>query len=288
MSKLVQVWKVCDARVLSVTMVGAMKKNIDTPYAKVSIGQHWLNDSKSLEAMCDAAEVSKGDNILEVGPGHGTLTTRLLARGAHVTAVELDKDLVYELKGKFSGSFFRLFVGSILQFDLSTMPANYKVVANIPYYLTSNFLRIICESPYPFSKAALLVQKEVAERVAAKPGDMSLLSVSVQFYCKTGLGPVVPARLFLPQPKVDSQILMLEHTGPRFPDVDTKKFFQVVKAGFGERRKKIRSSLSGGLRVSKHEAGALLDEAGISHHVRAQELSLEDWHGLYKVIHPLD
>lgn len=263
-----------------------MKKEKDTPYAKVSIGQHWLNDEKTLDAMCDGAQIEQGDYVLEVGPGHGSLTKKLLARGANVTAVELDKDLIYELKGKFSGTAFRLYIGSILQFDFNSMPPGYKVAANIPYYLTSNFLRLLCESTNPFTYASLLVQKEVAERVAAKPGGMSLLSISVQFYCDAEAGQKVPSRLFLPIPKVDSQILLLKHTGPRFKDVDIKQFFQLVKAGFSERRKKLRSSLSGGLRIHKKEASQLLKKAGIDSDRRAQELSLEDWHKLYMVVYP--
>jgi 16S rRNA (adenine1518-N6/adenine1519-N6)-dimethyltransferase len=267
-------------------MLNIMKKNLDTPYAKVSIGQHWLNDEKTLDAMCDGALVEQGDHVLEVGPGHGSLTKKLLERGANVTAVELDQDLIYELKGKFSGAAFRLYIGSILQFDFHSMMPGYKVAANIPYYLTSNFLRLLCESDNPFSLAALLVQREVAERVAARPGDMSLLSVSVQFYCHAEAGQKVPARLFLPMPKVDSQILLLRHTGPMFKDVDTKLFFNVVRAGFSERRKKLRSSLSGGLRIDKSEASALLEKAGISPDLRAQELSMDDWHSLYLAVHP--
>ena len=261
-----------------------MKKNVDTPYAKVSIGQHWLDDDKSLEAMCDGAEITKGDHVLEIGPGHGSLTKKLIDRGASVTAVELDKDLTYELKGKFSGENFRLYLGNILQFDFNSLPPGYKVVANIPYYLTSNILRILCESPNPFSMAAILVQKEVAERVAAMPGDMSLLSVSVQFYCNTGLGPKVPAKLFSPPPKVDSEILLLQHTGPKFVDINKTQFFQLVKAGFSERRKKLTNSLSGGYNISKKDAKHILETAGINPHKRAQELTLTDWHNLYLVV----
>ena len=261
-----------------------MRKDIDTAYAKVSIGQHWLDDERSLEAMCAGADIKAGDHVLEVGPGHGTLTKKLIDRGAFVTAVEIDLDLTYELKGKFSGDNFRLYVGSILQFDFNTLPKGYKVVANIPYYLTSNLLRLLCESTNPFSFASLLVQKEVAERVAAKPGDMSLLSNSVQFYCNTGVGPKVPAKLFSPPPKVDSQILLLEYTGPKFVDVDRKQFFQLVRAGFSERRKKLINSLSGGFNISKKDAKLLLETAGIDPHRRAQELSLIDWHNLYKVV----
>ena len=174
----------------------------------------------------------------------------------------------------------------ILQFDLTKLPKGYKVVANIPYYLTSKLIRDLCESANPFSQAALLVQKEVAERVAAEPGALSILGVSTQFFCSVGLGPVVPAELFTPPPKVDSQILMLDYRGPRFSDVDTTKYFQLIKAGFSERRKKLRSSLSGGLHISKQAASDLLEHAAINPDARAQELSLDDWHGLYHAQSP--
>ncbi len=250
-------------------------------FAKKRLGQHWLRDEASLEAMCIAADVGVGDTVLEIGPGQGALTEKLLARGARVVAVELDESLATNLQEKFQDQPFTLHLESILNFDLNQLPPGFKVVANIPYYLTSNLLRVLCESSNPFSQAALLVQKEVAERVTAAPGQMGLLSVSVQFYCRVGLGPVVPARLFTPPPKVDSQILMLDYSGPLFADVDTKLFFSLVKAGFSERRKKLRSSLSGGLRISKQESTALVEQAGIRPDARAQELSLEQWHRLY-------
>ena len=117
--------------------------------------------------------------------------------------------------------------------------------------------------------------------MVAKPGDMGVLSVSVQYYCAVGLGPVVPAALFFPPPKVDSQILMLEYKGPHYKNVDTKKYFQIVRAGFSERRKKLRSSLAGGLRINKLESSRLLEEAGIDPRRRAQELTLAEWHNLY-------
>jgi 16S rRNA (adenine1518-N6/adenine1519-N6)-dimethyltransferase len=132
---------------------------------------------------------------------------------------------------------------------------------------------------------ALLVQKEVAERVAAQPGDMSLLSVSVQYYCEAELDRVVPAALFTPPPKVDSQILKLTYrTKPLFKDVDTKKFFQIIKAGFSQRRKKLRSSLSAGLHMEKGKLEGLLQKAGISPDRRPQELSLDDWYALYQAL----
>jgi 16S rRNA (adenine1518-N6/adenine1519-N6)-dimethyltransferase len=170
----------------------------------------------------------------------------------------------------------------ILSFDLSELPAGYKVVANIPYYLTSNLIRVLCESPTVFSDAALLIQKEVAERVVAKPGQMSLLSVSAQYYCEVALGSFVPARLFTPPPKVDSQVLELHRRPePLFPDVDDKQFFRIVKAGFSQKRKTLVNSLSAGLSISKDQAREMLAAAKIAENTRAQALSLQQWYELY-------
>ncbi len=258
------------------------------PHAKKSLGQNWLHDTAALEAMCDAAGVGPEDLVIEVGPGLGTLTEKLLERGAEVWALEYDESLIPDLEKKFASydsARFHVEHADILQYDFNNPSPGYKVVANIPYYLTSNLLRRLCEADNHFSVAALLVQKEVAERVAADPGDMSLLSVSVQFYAEVSLGQVVPAELFTPVPKVDSQILILRYREqPLFPGVDTKKFFRIVKAGFSERRKKLRSSLSGGLGISKQEAEDLLHKSGIDPNLRAQELSLGDWHNLYKML----
>lgn len=256
---------------------------------KKSLGQHWLYDELSLEAMADVAGVKTGDTVLEIGPGLGTLTKELLSRQATVIAVEFDHDLAEALPDCIRDKNLQVIEHDILSFDFTQLPAGYKVAANIPYYLTSNLLRVMCESPNPFDTAALLIQKEVAERVAAKPGDMSLLSVSVQFYCEVQLSVMVPAELFTPPPKVDSQVLGLKYRQkPLYPDVDTKKFFRLVKAGFSERRKKLRSSLSGGLHIAKPEAETLLQNAGIDPNLRAQALSLDNWYALYKTMQGLD
>lgn len=253
---------------------------------KKHLGQHWLFDELMLDSMCEAADVGNGDLVLEVGPGLGTLTEKLLNKGAEVWALEFDESLIPGLKKKFSSfdnNEFHIEQTDILKYDFNKPPAGYKVVANIPYYLTSNLLRKMCEAENHFSKAALLIQKEVAERVCAQPGEMSILSVSVQFYCEASLGELVPARLFTPPPKVDSQILKLKYRHePLFSDVDTSKFFRLIKAGFSEKRKKLRSSLSGGLHISKTEADDLLSSVGISPDLRAQQLSLDDWYKLYK------
>ena len=254
----------------------------DSVVPNKSLGQHWLHDQASLAAMADGVALSPGDCVLEIGPGLGTLTSVLLERGAHVTAVEFDHELAKALPGRIASDNLTVVEHDILTFDFTRLPSGYKVAANIPYYLTSKLLRVMCESPNPFSQAALLVQKEVAERICARPGDMSLLSVGVQFYCETQLGGIVPAELFTPPPKVDSQIVLLTYRQtPLFPDVDTKAFFRLVKAGFSQRRKKLRSSLSAGLALSKLATDELLAAANIDPNLRAQNLSLDDWYRLY-------
>lgn len=252
---------------------------------KKSLGQHWLYDGPTLDAIIDCADVQAEDTVLEIGPGLGTLTSRLVKRAGHVTAVEFDRELTDKLPATVQSDILDVVHEDILRFDLTTLPPAYKVVANIPYYLTSNLIRILCESGNPFDMAAILIQKEVAERVAARPGQMSLLSVSAQFYCDVSLGPVVPAELFTPPPKVDSQVLVLKYRSePLFDAVDTKQFFHVVKAGFSQKRKTLQNALSGGLAVSKDEARAMCEAADIPPTQRAQALSLEDWYALYEVI----
>lgn len=249
------------------------------------MGQHWLNDEDSLDAMVAAAEVSAEDVVLEIGPGPGTLTSKLVEVAQKVIAVEFDSELARDLPKRVPAGNLEIIQQDILRFDFTSLPCGYKVAANIPYYLTSNLLRVMCESSNPFAVAALLMQKEVAERVCAKPGDMSVLSVSVQFYCEAFLDKLVPAELFTPPPKVDSQILKLVYRArPLFPDVDTKLFFRIVKAGFAQKRKTMLNSLSAGLHLNRDETTQLLEKASISPTTRAQNLSLDDWHRLYQVV----
>ena len=252
---------------------------------KKSLGQHWLYDEDSLMAMCDSAELKDNDHVVEIGPGLGTLTKYLVERASQVTAVEYDEELFRSLPKNVVADNLNIIHDDCLTFDYGTMPAGYKVVANIPYYLTSNLLRVLSEAPNPPSMIVLLVQKEVAERVAAGPGQMSILSVSVQLYYEATLGALVPAELFTPPPKVDSQIIKLvRRANPMFPDLDSAKFFRLVKAGFSQRRKKLRSSLSAGLHMSKPEIEQLLQSANISSDSRPQELSLEEWNRLTEAI----
>ncbi len=249
-----------------------------------SLGQHWLHDVATLEAIVQFAGIQADDNVLEIGPGLGTLTKALINTGVKVHAIEFDERLAKELPERVSSKNLTVEKADILSFDLSGLPANYKVVANVPYYITSAIVRRLLESTHPPKSAALLVQKEVAERIAAKPGKMSLLSISAQFYAAIELGPIVPAKLFTPPPKVDSQVVRLTYAGPKFTDIETKHFFRIVKAGFAERRKKLRSSLAGGLHLAKPDVDELLNQANINPEARAQELSLEHWHALALVM----
>lgn len=252
--------------------------------AKKSLGQHWLKDETTLEAICQAGELTSTDTVLEIGPGLGHLTRQLAERAGQVIAVEVDETLAKEL-GRATIPNLRIINGDILEFDLNELPAGYKVVANIPYYLTSNLIRILSESTNPPQLMVLLVQKEVAERLAAAPGQMSLLSVSAQLYYEPRLDRLVPAELFEPPPKVDSQVIILRRRQPLlFNDLDTKLFFRVVKAGFAGRRKKLRGSLAAGLVIDKAQADEILKKAGIDGDLRAQNLSLNDWHKLYRAM----
>lgn len=245
---------------------------------KKELGQHWLRDRLTLEAIVDCADIGPQDTVLEIGPGLGTMTSSLLAKAKQVIAVEFDADLARKLPGQFPGKNLTVVNQDILSYDLTGLPNDYIVVGNIPYYITNKIVRKVSETPHRPIRAVLLVQKEVAERLASGPGQMSLLSVSAQVFHEVSLGPVVGRDLFTPPPKVDSQVVILkrrEH--PLVPEFQQKQFFRLVRAGFAERRKKLRSSLSAGLAISKQEAEVLLEQANISADARAQELSIEQW-----------
>jgi 16S rRNA (adenine1518-N6/adenine1519-N6)-dimethyltransferase len=252
-----------------------------------SLGQHWLKDRDVLAHIAECAELTPDDTVLEIGPGLGTLTSELLRRSKKVVAVEFDEQLARKLPAQFPGTSLEVVEQDILSFDLSELPADYAVVANVPYYITSKIVQMLMTAQNKPRIAVLLVQKEVAERLAAEPGQMSILAVSAQLFADVTLGDVVPARFFTPPPKVDSQVVILRtRQTPFLTDVSEKDFFVVVKAGFSAKRKKLRSSLSGGLKVSKEQVEALLKQADISPDVRAEALSLDDWVRLVRVVHP--
>lgn len=249
---------------------------------KKSLGQHWLKDQTILQQITDQAQISREDVILEVGPGLGTLTDKLLAKSDNVIAVELDETLARNLSKNASKN-LKVLNQDILDFDLESLPSGYKVIANIPYYLTSNLIRKFTNAANSPQLIVLLVQKEVSERIAAGPGNMSILAVAAQLDYEPELGVIVPAELFTPPPKVDSQVIIMRRRAePLFKDMNNKKFFRLVKAGFSERRKKLRSSIAGGLGIEKTTAEELLKKAEIDPNARAQELVLSDWYELYK------
>ena len=243
-----------------------------------SLGQHWLRDRDVLKDIVDEAELTKQDTVLEIGPGLGTLTSELLRQAGSVTAVEFDSDLARKLPAQFPGTNLTVVNEDILQFNLSSLPANYKVVANVPYYITSKIVQRLMTAKNKPSVVVLLVQKEVAERLAAEPGDMSILAISAQVYAEVSMGSIVPAELFTPPPKVDSAVVVLRMRSASLIDgLDERAFFRVVKAGFSAKRKKLRSSLAGGIALAKSDAERLLEQAGISPNARAEDISIEDW-----------
>ena len=248
-----------------------------------SLGQHWLNDSATLDAIVAAADIQSTDTVLEIGPGLGTLTAKLAKKAGHVVAVEFDRLLANMLPTRVQSKNLEVIEGDIIHFDLSRLPKSYKVVANVPYYITSKIVQKLMTASNRPSTTVLLVQKEVAERLAAQPGSMSILTVSAQLFAEVSLGDVVPPEMFIPPPKVDSQVVILK-TRPEvlFSDIDEKQFFRVVKAGFSERRKKLRSSLSGSFNIEKSQADTWLQKAGINPEARAQELTLDEWYSLVK------
>lgn len=252
---------------------------------KKSLGQHWLRDRGVLSDIADGAELTADDTVLEIGPGLGTLTSELLRRAGKVIAIEIDSDLARKLPGQFPGKNLEVINADFLDYDLSTLPMGYRVVANVPYYITGKIIQKLMTADNKPSITVLLVQKEVAERLAAKPGDMSLLSVSAQIYADVSLGNVVPAELFTPPPKVDSQVVIMRaRKEPLINNANENKFFRIVKAGFSAKRKKLRSSLAGGLGISKDEAEHILKKASIDSNDRPERLDLNDWIGLLDFI----
>lgn len=243
-----------------------------------ALGQHWLKDRLILEAIVDSAQITTDDHVVEIGPGLGTMTSVILGQAKSVTAIEYDDNLALKLPKQFPGKNLQVVTSDILQYDFSVIEGAYKIIGNIPYYITNKIVRTLTETSHKPSIAVLLMQKEVAERIASKPGEMSILSVVTQIYYETSLGVVVTRDYFTPPPKVDSQVIVLhKRPTPLVPESEQKLFIRVVKAGFSAKRKKLRSSLAGGLALSKETCEQLLHEAELSSDARAQELSIHQW-----------
>ncbi|MEZ4834253.1 MAG: 16S rRNA (adenine(1518)-N(6)/adenine(1519)-N(6))-dimethyltransferase RsmA [Caldilineaceae bacterium] len=262
-------------------------------------------------ARIAAADLTPADTVLEIGPGLGVLTRHLAEQAGYVVAVELDDRLIPILRQRFANQpnvrfvhadILAVKVADLLTEDatrnsqLATRPSpvpspqsatHYKVVANLPYYITSAVLRHLLESAQPPTLAVVMVQREVAQRIVAGPGEMSLLAVGVQFYAVPKIVQKVPAGAFHPRPKVDSAVLRLDvRPQPAVADVDPVRYFDVVRAGFGQKRKQLLNSLSSGLSQPKDAIRAALEAAGIDPQRRAETLSLAEWGALTKTLYP--
>ena len=262
-----------------------------------SLGQHWLRDREILDAIAFSAEIEDGDFVLEIGPGLGTLTSSLLkfaGKNGRVLSVEFDENLAKKLPAQFPGKNLEIINADFLDFDLSELPKNYKVAANVPYYITSKIIEKLLTSDNKPSVAALLVQKEVAERICAKPGDLSILAIASQIYANAELGQIVEREFFTPPPKVDSQVVILKAREQNLIEkfnlenncqVSEKEFFRIVKAGFAAKRKKISKSLSANLAISKEKSAEILEACEISPDLRAQDLKIEEWFKIAKIFY---
>ena len=251
-------------------------------HPKKRLGQNLLVDEAGLAKVAAAADLGPADTVLEIGAGLGSITRHLAPLVQRVVAVEVDSTLLPVLEVTLQGfDNVELIQADILRLDLARtagLPDGYKVAANIPYYITSAVIRQLLESAVRPSIIVLTVQREVAERIMAEPGDMSLLAISVQFYSQPRRMARLPAGAFYPAPAVDSDVIRLDvRPEPAVQVDDVNHFFRVVKAGFSQKRKQLRNALSGGLRLEPPEVDALLAVAGVSPQRRAETLSLAEW-----------
>ena len=260
-------------------------------------GQHFLTDTRLLESIADAAQVTRDDTILEIGPGLGHLTRVLAQRAARVVAVEVDAGLTEKLRADFAlATNVAILHGDVLDAqplewiaqgvgaDLMSAPTTlpYKIVANLPYYITSAILRHVLETQHKPRVIVVLVQREVAQRIVAQPPEMSLLAVSVQFFAQPRVIRTIAAGAFYPRPQVDSAVVRLDvfESAP-YAVADSARFFAIVRAGFGERRKQLRNALAHGLGLAAPSVVNALTHAGIDPTRRAETLMLEEWTSLY-------
>ncbi len=252
-------------------------------FAKKSLGQNFLISSAPVKRMLELAQITDADTVLEIGPGKGVLTKALLGKGAHVIAVEKDDNLIPVLQETFKNEIeegkLKLIHDDILEKDIPDIMAErsrYKLIANIPYYITGEIIRKFLEAEHQPDCIALLVQKEVAERIVARDGKESILSISVKVYGTPEYGGTVKKVLFRPMPNVDSAIIFVDKLSKKLfqeSGVSEKRFFEVVKAGFAHKRKQLKNNLKGVI------SDGLLETVGLR---RAEELKVEEWIELAK------
>jgi 16S rRNA (adenine1518-N6/adenine1519-N6)-dimethyltransferase len=255
---------------------------------KKSLGQNFLHDPNVLEKIVELADLSADATVLEIGPGTGNLTRILAREAARVIAVETDDRLLPLLQKEFETQpQVQIVHADILQANLRELMGDtpFIVVANLPYYITSAILRYMLEGQPKPQRIVITVQREVAERLVAEPGDMSILAVSVQFYGAVRMMMRLNPASFWPRPEVESAVARIDVYDQPQVDVPSEKlFFQVVRAGFGQKRKQLRNSLSAGLPFSKTEIDQLLEQVGIDPQRRAETLSLDEWAALTRAV----
>lgn len=253
------------------------------------LSQNFLVDRQVLETIVDTAELTRQANVLEVGAGTGVLTRELVQRAGYVVAVEVDTRAQTLLRETVGGAEnIRLISADVMRLTpvqlaeafgrADATPFRYDIVANLPYHLTSHFLQHFLEFPLPPASLTLLLQREVAERIAAEPGDLSLLALSVQVYGDPTIVATVPRTAFWPTPKVDSAILRIDRRQePRWPEAARVQCFRLAKVGFSQRRKTLVNALRGGLGLPAAQVALAIAQCNLPPAVRAQELRLEDW-----------
>lgn len=248
------------------------------------LGQNFLVDHQELLKIVAAAEIQPADTVLEIGAGLGSLTRLLASQAAKVVAVEIDRSLLPALQAVLQPFENAAIVqGDMLQLKPEELVSTtgYLVVANIPYYITSALMRHLLASPVKPRRMVLTMQREVAERICAPAGELSLLALSVQVFGEPHISRIIPAEAFFPKPKVDSATLKIDlFPEPLIPEDQLETFFRLAKHGFAQKRKTLRNSLSAGLHLSGQEAAALLTSAGIDPSRRAQTLELVEWRTL--------
>ncbi|MEK6220841.1 MAG: 16S rRNA (adenine(1518)-N(6)/adenine(1519)-N(6))-dimethyltransferase RsmA [Chloroflexota bacterium] len=245
------------------------------------LGQNFLLDDAILDRIVKAAEITAEDIVLEVGPGLGNLTRHLALAAKRVIAVELDKNLLppmSEVLAPFDN--VEIIQADIMQLPIDTVlkKSGYLVVANVPYYITSALIRHLLESKLKPARLILTIQKEVAQRICADEGNLSLLALSVQVYGMPELMSIIQARAFYPAPKIDSAVLRIKlYDQPLIPSVGLDTFFRLIKAGFSQKRKTLRNTLSAGMHWPKDITEKYLSAADVDPQRRAQTLSIEEW-----------
>ena len=258
-------------------------------WAKRTMGQNFLVDEQALAQIVAAADIQSTDTIVEIGPGLGVLTSELSKRAGKVIAIEKDDKFADVLKTQYLNSNVEIVHQDALNFEPNTyglIAESYKLVANIPYNITSLIIRKFLEEEDKPEMMILLVQKEVAERIIAEPGDMSLLAVSVQFYAKVEIVAIVPKESFFPTPKVDSAIIKLvsKSDSKQVSKTEEKDFFRIVKFGFAAKRKTLENNLSAGMHIKKDDARDIIKKAGFAPNIRAEGLSVLDWLKLFETL----